>query len=116
MDKNGVIHTHPLHSRGILGNGLEDPRGANDGRIKEIFLDIRDIIMERAGGVNDGLEGGLGDNSRIEGIEASNVGNNGEVEPVFPDIRMGLLDVLCLVEASYRGDDGVSVMRMGQQL
>lgn len=72
--------------------------------------------MERAGGVNDGLEGGLGDNSSIKGIEASNIRNNGEVEPVFPDIRMGLLDVLCLVEASYGSDDGVSAMRTGQQL
>lgn len=116
MDKNGSIHTYPLHSRGVLRNGLQDPRGSNDCRIKEIFLDIRDIIVERAGGVNDGLKGGLGDNSSIEGIQASNVGDNGEVEPVFPNIRMGLLDVLCLVEASHRGDNGVSAMRMGQQL
>jgi hypothetical protein len=52
---------------GVVFDGLEETDSAVDGRVQEIFLEIRNIEAEWAGGVNDSLEGGVRNNGLVEG-------------------------------------------------
>jgi hypothetical protein len=56
-----------LDRGGVVFDGLEETDSAVDGRVQEIFLEIRNIEAEWAGSVNDSLEGGVRNDGLVEG-------------------------------------------------
>lgn len=93
-----------LNSRSILLNRLQNAGRANDRRIQQLFLYIGDVVMKRAGGVDNDVERWVGFHRFIKGTLHSDVLDDNGIEFILPKFGMGGLDALCFRLTAYSDD------------
>jgi hypothetical protein len=71
---------NPLNFRSIFLNSLKDTDSTLDSGIKEVFLGVFNVEVERRGGVEDGFKWRRGFDRFVEGAGSGDVGNDGVVD------------------------------------
>lgn len=105
----GAGDDHALDGWGALFDGLEDTRCSNDGGVKEVFLGVRDVVVERGRSVNYSFERWIGFDDFVKGVWFGDVFDDDKVELGSGDIGMVLENILTLLLGADGGDDRVAL-------
>ena len=107
--RKGACNDHSLDRRCMYLDGPQDAGRAIDRWIKEIFLHIRDIKVEWAGGVDDGFKGRTRPHGLIESPHWFYVRHNGKVKLIFRHIGICFSNAIGLLVGADRSHHRVFV-------
>ena len=92
----------------IFLDGFEDTSRSYDGRIKQVFLDIRSIEMKWGGGVYDCLKGWIRFHRIIKSALLRDILNYDEVEVALRGFWVRLFDLVGFLLRAYSRNDRVT--------
>ena len=105
----GTRDDDSLHARSILLDGFQDTCCADYGRVKQVFLDICDVEMERRGCVNHRFQA-VNLDGFVKGPLLCYVFDNPELELGGRRVGVRLFDLVGFLLGTNRGDDSMAML------
>ena len=97
-----------LDRRCVLLDGLQDSSCASDSRVQKLLLDICNIEVKRACGVDNGVERRVTDDCSVKRSVQRDVLHNYHIQPIFTNISIPRLDSRAFLRGTHGGNNTIS--------